>query len=142
MSSKDEVRNASNQFYAALNRMVNGDAKSLSKIWSHGKDASTLHPIGGRQVGWKNVRESWEQVSHLASNGNVVLEDQFVHTHGDVAYEIGVEHGSFMLNGKEISIRARVTNIYEKEGGNWKIIHHHTDIDPSMVEVLNQMKPS
>jgi hypothetical protein len=33
MSTENEVRQASKQFYAALNRMANGDAASLAEIW-------------------------------------------------------------------------------------------------------------
>ncbi len=32
MSTVDEVREASKQFYAALNRMTNGDASSMADI--------------------------------------------------------------------------------------------------------------
>jgi hypothetical protein len=45
MSDKD-VRVASETFYAALNRMLNGNAASLAEIWSHSGDVTTLHPIG------------------------------------------------------------------------------------------------
>ena len=47
-SAKDEVRKASKQFYAALNRMLNGDAGPLEDIWSHKAIVTTMHPIGGR----------------------------------------------------------------------------------------------
>ena len=52
MASEDEVRRASEQFYAALNRMLNGDAGPLAAIWAHGLAVTTMHPIGGREVGW------------------------------------------------------------------------------------------
>jgi len=42
MSTENEVRKASEKFYAALNRMVNGDAGLLVDIWSHGEPASPL----------------------------------------------------------------------------------------------------
>jgi len=142
MSTEDEVRKASNQFYASLNQMVNGDAKSLSDIWSHGPAVTTLHPIGGRQVGWNEVKDSWEQVAGVASDGEVELKDQFIHTAGDIAYEIGVEHGDFNLAGEKVKVEARVTNIYQKENGSWRIIHHHTDINPSMVQILNRLQSS
>jgi hypothetical protein len=29
-----------------------------------------------------------------------------------------------------------VTNIYRREGGGWKMVHHHTDVSPAMVEAL------
>lgn len=54
------------QFYVALNSMLNGDALPLSDVWSHGSSVITMHPVGGRQVGWSEVRESWEQVAQSA----------------------------------------------------------------------------
>lgn len=81
----------------AVNRMVDGDAAPLSDIWSHSAVVSTMHPIGGRQVGWDEVRGSW------------------------VAFE------------------QRVTNIYRREAGSWKIVHHHTDISPAMLDVLSRL---
>jgi len=51
MRVEDEVRKASEDFYAALNRMANGDAGSMADIWSHGADVTAMHPIGGRHVG-------------------------------------------------------------------------------------------
>jgi len=141
MSAEDEVRNASSRFYAALNRMLNGDARPLSEVWSHGSGVTTMHPIGGRQVGWNEVRESWEQVARVSSDGKVLLADQLVRVAGDVAYEVGVEHAEFKLGGHEVSGQARVTNVYQREAGAWKIAHHHTDVVPAMVEVLGRLQP-
>lgn len=142
MSTENEVRKASNQFYASLNQMLNGDAQSLSDIWSHGSTATTLHPIGGRQVGWDEIQQSWEQVAQIASDGKVELKDQFIHTIGDVACETGTEHGAFKLAGQKVDVQARVTNIYQKVNGTWKIIHHHTDITPSMVDIIGRLQSS
>ena len=138
MSTEDEVRKASTQFYAALNRMLNGDAKPLSDIWSHGPAVTTMHPIGGRQVGWNEVRDSWEQVAQGASEGKVELKDQLIRVVGDVAYEVGVEYPEFKLGGERVSGQIRVTNIYQREAGTWKMIHHHTDLAAAMVEVPNR----
>jgi ketosteroid isomerase-like protein len=140
MSAEDEVRNASNQFYAALNKMTNGDAQSLSGIWSHNPEVTTMHPIGGRQVGWKDVWETWDQTAHVASEGLVKLQDQFIRVVGDLAYEIGVENAGFSIAGQKVTDHVRVTNIYQKEGGTWKIVHHHSDISPAMVEILNKLQ--
>ncbi|HMB89429.1 MAG TPA: hypothetical protein VKP65_01190, partial [Rhodothermales bacterium] len=63
MSTKDDVRKASEDFYAALNRMANGDASSMTNIWSHEAEVTAMHPIGGRHVGWDAIKESFEQVA-------------------------------------------------------------------------------
>lgn len=140
MSSEDEVRNASDQFYAALNEMVNGNPEALTDIWSHDSSVTTMHPIGGRQVGWNEVWQAWDQTAQVASDGHVQLQDQFIRVVGDMAYEIGLERAGFAIAGEKVSDEVRVTNVYQKEGGRWKIIHHHTDLSPAMVEVLHKLQ--
>ena len=140
MSAEDEVRDASNKFYAALNRMASGDAGPLAGVWSHSATVTTMHPIGGREVGWDQVRKSWEQVAQLTSGGQIKLADQVIRIAGDAAYELGVERGQLTLAGQQVAIDHRVTNIYRREAGAWKIVHHHTDIAPAMLDVLNRVK--
>ena len=139
MSAEDEVRRTSQQFYAALNKMGNGDASSLWDVWSHRADVTTLHPIGGRQVGWDAVRTSFEQVAAQARDAKIELKDQLVRTDGDVAWELGVERGTFTLGGQSLTLEHRVTNVYRQEAGEWKIVHHHTDPSPAMMEVLSKL---
>jgi len=138
-SQEEEVREASKRFYGGLNRMANGDAASLAGIWSQGADATTMHPIGGREVGWGKVQESFQQVAKVASGGRIRLDDQIIRVTGDLAYELGVERGALKLAGQEAAIDGRVTNIYRREAGKWKIVHHHTDISPAMLEILNRL---
>jgi ketosteroid isomerase-like protein len=138
-TAEDEVREASEHFYAGLNRMANGDASGLGDIWSQGAEATTMHPIGGREVGWGKVQESFQQVARIASEGRIRLDEQLVRVSGNLAYELGVERGALQLAGQEAAIDGRVTNIYAREAGKWKIVHHHTDVSPAMLEVLNRL---
>lgn len=140
MSSEDEVRTASAQFYAALNSMMIGDAAPLAEVWSHGADVSTMHPIGGREAGWDEVRGSFEQVAQLASGGHGELRDQSIQVAGDMAYEVGIEQGQITLAGEQIAIEHRVTNVYRREAGGWKIVHHHTDLSPAMLNLLSRLQ--
>jgi ketosteroid isomerase-like protein len=140
MSSEDEVRGASARFYAALNGMIDGDASRLADIWSHSDSVTTMHPIGGEQVGWADVQESFQQVAGLASGGHVELRDQIIHTGGELAYELGTESGQIKLTGETVSIEQRVTNIYRREAGQWKIVHHHTDLSPAMPDILERLQ--
>jgi len=137
VSTESEVRKASEQFYSALNRMANGDAGPMAGCWSHSTTVTTMHPIGGRQVGWDAVRTSFEQVAEVASDGKIELKEQLLHVLGDVAYEVGVEQGQLKISGRPVSVEHRVTSIYQQEGGAWKMIHHHTDASPAMQDVLS-----
>jgi ketosteroid isomerase-like protein len=141
MAVEDEIRQASEQFYAALNRELNGDPGPLMDVWSHGSDVTTMpmHPLSGRELGCGEVRASWEQVAQALSDGHVALDDLVVvPLTDDVAYTSGTEHGQAMLGDETVSIDWRVTNIYRREGGGWKIVHRHTDVSPAMVEALDR----
>jgi ketosteroid isomerase-like protein len=140
MSTEDEVRKASTQFYAALNRMCNGDAAPMTDIWSHSSDATTMHPIGGREVGWERVKGPWEQIAKMSTGGEVILNDQLIRVSGDMAYEVGVERGHLTLGGTKVAFEHRVTNVYRKEAGGWRIVHHHTDVSAAMVDVLSRLQ--
>ena len=140
MSAEDEVRKASEQFYAALSRMIHGDAAPMANIWSHSAVVTTMHPIGGRQVGWDQVRRSFEQVAALASGGQAKLSNQSIQVVGDMAYEVGDEQGQITLAGESVAIDHRVTNIYRRETGGWKVVHHHTDTAPAMLAVLSRLQ--
>ena len=69
MAAEDEIRQASEQFYAALNRALDGDSSPMEEIWSHGSDASAMHPFGSRSLGWEEVRAGWEQAAQAFSGG-------------------------------------------------------------------------
>jgi len=140
MSTEGDVRKASEQFYTALNRMIEGDSSLLSGVWAHGATVTTMHPIGGRQVGWDKVLDSFQQVAGIASAGQVKLEDQIIHVIGDLAYELGVERGQATFAGQQVTLDHRVTNVYKREAGRWKIVHHHTDVSPAMLDVLQRLQ--
>jgi ketosteroid isomerase-like protein len=141
MAAEDEVRQASERFYAALNNMANGDASPMSAVWAHGGDVTTMHPIGQREVGWEQVRPTWEQVASIASGGQVRLSDQLIRVGTDLAYEVGVEEGEITLAGERVAFNERVTNIYRREDGEWKIVHHHSDPSPAMNDLLSRLQP-
>jgi ketosteroid isomerase-like protein len=57
-----------------------------------------------------------------------------------MAYELGVERGHISLAGEKVAIDQRVTNVYRRESGAWKIVHHHSDMSPAMLELLGRLK--
>jgi ketosteroid isomerase-like protein len=38
-----------------------------------------------------------------------------------------------------VRIEQRVTNVYRRESGAWKIVHHHADLSPAMIDVLSRL---
>lgn len=135
MSTVDDVRAVSDKFYSGLSRM---DVAALPELWSHRDDVTTMHPMGGEQVGWEEVRTSFEQAAGAMTDSHVDLIDQRIHAGTDLAYETGIERGSAKVGGEPVSFEHRVTNVYRLEDGQWKMIHHHTDTSPGLVEILER----
>ena len=139
MALEDEIRQASEQFYAALNRAINGDPGPMMEVWSHGSDVTAMHPLGGRETGWEEVRASWEQVAQAFSEGQVSLDGlMIVPLSDDVVYTLGTENGQAKLGDETVGIDWRATNIYQHEGGEWKMVHHHAEVSPALVQALDR----
>jgi ketosteroid isomerase-like protein len=137
MAAEDEVRQASEQFYAALNSTLDGDSSPMEEIWSHGSDVSAMHPFGGLMVGWEEVGASWEQAARAFSGGQVALDEMVVVAiTEDAAYTLGTEHGQGNVGDQRVGIEWRVTNIYRREADGWRIVHHHTDFSSEVAQAV------
>lgn len=140
MAAEDEVRQASERFYAALSRMANGDASPMSAVWAHSADVTAMHPIGERDEGWEQVQAQFAMVASVASGGQIRITNQLIRAGTDMAYEVGIEEGEATLAGERIPLKHRVTNIYRREGGEWKMVHHHTDASPAMQDLVRRLQ--
>jgi ketosteroid isomerase-like protein len=49
---------------------------------------------------------------------------------GDLAYTIGFEHKTVSIDGRPTTYTLRVTHVYRREDGEWKIVHRHGDHPP------------
>lgn len=140
MSAETEVREASAKFYDALSRMANGETGTMADVWMHGQNVTTMHPIGGRQENWGDVSASFDGVASAAEGGQVRLDERLVVVAGDVAWEAGVERGHITMGGERVDIDGRVTNVYRRDGDGWKLVHHHADTSPAMMEVVRKLQ--
>jgi ketosteroid isomerase-like protein len=46
---------------------------------------------------------------------------------GDMAYTAGFEHTSASVDGQPRSYTLRATQVYRREGGEWRVAHRHGD---------------
>ena len=113
----------------------------MNNVWSHSAGVTALHPIGDRDLGWDAVNGSFDQVAQMASAGKIGIEDQHIQVVGDTAWEVGIESGQATLAGEKTPIRHRVTNIYQRENGAWKMVHHHSDPSPAMQDLVSRLTP-
>jgi ketosteroid isomerase-like protein len=128
--NENTITEVTAQFYAALNAMFEGEIDPMTAVWSHADDVTYMGPDGGFQVGWEQVHEIWETQAALKLGGEVRVESLHVTVGRTIAIAACVEVGENFVDGRSQNVSIRATNIFRKEGGQWKMIGHHTDLLP------------
>lgn len=105
----------------------NGDAAPRRQLWSRNEPVSVLGA-------WRNAhgqRELDELFAALEQSFSDCTSFEFeLQAHdviGDMAYTAGLEHTSASVNGEPRSYTLRVTQIYRREEGDWRVAHRHGD---------------
>jgi ketosteroid isomerase-like protein len=119
-------------------RALCGDAGPRSGTWTQ-RDPVTLF---GAVVA---VREGWEEVSGvlrwLASRLSELSDHQFdlvaAGASGDLADTVGFEHKTVVADGEPATYTLRVTHVYRREDGEWRIVHRHGDRPPIAVNTAS-----
>lgn len=127
MSGAQEAHDA---FYAALNANIAGDTEPMHAIWAADHPVTNLGPFGGMLVGRDAVLGQFDAEAEMGMSGTIVPEDVHLGEGGDMAFSACVERGvDFRTgDGTPVEVHHRVTNVFVRESGAWRIVHHHTDL--------------
>jgi ketosteroid isomerase-like protein len=109
---------------------INGEADGLIDISVSAGDASFFPPSGSTVQGAKKVNAAnKEGAGAFASGSKGHFEIYHSGAAGDVGYWTGLQHAEAMLKGKDkpVPMTLRVTEVFRKQDGEWKLIHRHAD---------------
>ncbi|MBT2531508.1 nuclear transport factor 2 family protein [Arthrobacter sp. ISL-48] len=109
----------------------NGDAEPRKGLWSR-SDPVTLFGAAMTKIGAEEVASSFDFLAARFSNC-ASFEYQVIAAgvSGDLAYVVGAEHTTASIGGGPPSPFAlRVTTIFRRDGGVWRIVHRHGDAFP------------
>jgi ketosteroid isomerase-like protein len=109
-----------------------GDPGPRMEMWSR-RDPVTLFGAAGMfKSGWDELSQTFPWVSSRFSNVSDYRFDVLVaDVRGDMAYAVGYERFNGSIDGRPVEpITVRATQIYRREGGEWKIVHRHGDNPP------------
>ncbi len=118
------------QYHQALDEFFRGNPEPAKMLYSHLKDASLANPFGPVATGWKQVAEAMGRAASNYRDGEATnFETVATYVTPDLAYIVEVERFRAKVGGKEelASGSLRVTSIFRREGGAWKILHRHAD---------------
>ena len=108
----------------------NGDAAPRSATWSH-NDPVTLFGAAMMGSGWTGIRQVFESLASRFSNGTFEYEVIAAGASGDLGYVVGIEHSTASVDGATPeAYDLRVTQVFRREDGGWKVVHRHADPMP------------
>jgi ketosteroid isomerase-like protein len=116
------------QMKVADTALHNGDASAREAMWSH-NDPVTLFGAALSGSRWGEIRPVFEAVAARFSDcTSWEFELRAAGASGDVGYTIGIERTTCRMGGDAPSSYAlRVTTVFRREDGDWKVVHRHAD---------------
>lgn len=118
----EEVTRANQEFYQAFESL---DIARMDRIWAQQEYVTCIHPGWTLRIGWPAVRDSWVLIFNNTFSMKFDLAEIQVQVAGDVAWVICTENITSRQGDTTQESRILATNLYERVGDQWKIIHHH-----------------
>ena len=112
--------------------LINGDPALRLAMWST-REPVTVFGAEKSVIGSEEVTQAFHWLASRFSNcTDYRFELVAAGASGDLAYTLGYEHFSFSMDGGPIQpITLRVTHVYRREDGEWKVVHRHADAPPT-----------
>ena len=128
MSERDDFLTwVDTSLYGAELALHNGDAAPRRALWSRREPVSVLGA-------WRNACGQEELDELFTALGgsfsdctSYSFELRAFDVVGDMAYTAGLEHTSASVDGEPRTYTLRVTQVYRREDGEWKVAHRHGD---------------
>ena len=139
--AQTQVRTASNtesdfqtflaRWEDAQSHFLNGDPTLWKQNASQSEDATIFGAFGGYEKGWNQVgpRYDWAASQYRESGAKKQIEYLNTVISVDLAFTVTIERDEVRVRDQDKSTpRAlRVTQIFRKEKGAWKLLHRHAD---------------
>jgi ketosteroid isomerase-like protein len=116
---------------AAARAFVSGDPSLLAEVTTRRSPATFFGPRGGHLQGPDQVWQRYERDSAVFAPGS---QSKFEILHmgasGGIGYWVGLQRASARMRDREqpVPMILRVTEIFRREGDDWKLIHRHADM--------------
>jgi ketosteroid isomerase-like protein len=118
------------QTHTALDAFMRGDPEPFKSLYSQKDDIVIANPFGPPAKGWAMAAAAMDRAAANYRDGEAVGFDR-VSEYGTetLAYIIEIERYRAKVGGAEAlnSFAARVTTIFRREDGTWRVVLRHAD---------------
>lgn len=118
------------QYHQAVEAFLKGDLEPQKRLWSRRDDITLANPLGPPVRGWREVDVALDRASSLIQDGEALSTERIgaVET-ADLAYIVEIERSRVQMGGAAefAPVSLRVTTIFRREEGEWRIVHRHAD---------------
>ena len=118
----EAIRQQIAKYTAALDA---ADTELAAQVWRNSADLSFIHPAGHAH-GWEEVKGIYEFFGSSFTERKLTVRDVAVHVNGDTAWaEFYWNFVAKAKDGSPVNTNGRETQIYEKSGNRWQLVHVH-----------------
>jgi ketosteroid isomerase-like protein len=131
MSNEDleaSVHAAIARLHAAMAEVANGDVSGIKALYSHSADATSFYGWGGYEKGWQTVSQRWDWAGAQFRGGTVRYENVSTVITPELFYATDIEtfENQRVADVEDITGWSnRVTHIFRREAGEWRLLHRH-----------------
>jgi ketosteroid isomerase-like protein len=118
------------EYHRAGREITNGNPDVYKGLYSRRDDVTLANPFGPPVRGWSEVSATLDRAAANYRDGEIVgFENASTVITPDLAYTVEVESYRARVGGAEelTPVSLRVTTIFRREDGIWKVVHRHAD---------------
>src|SRR5262245_25253202 len=117
---------------AGLAAIAAGDFEPYKQCWADAPDGTLFGAWGPIEQGPAALDATFDWVASRFTGGALTPSYETIDVSGDLAYTVGFEHGDVSVDGAlPQPMRIRVTHVYRRIAGQWRLVHRHADFPPA-----------
>lgn len=122
------VRWLQTEHHDAAVALHDGDAAPKLATWSSEEPVTLFGAFWFEAANSDEARTAFTGLAEKFSDCTAYSYDLIAYgVSGDMAYTVGHEHASMRVDGEPVDHLLRVTQVYRREHGAWKVVHRHAD---------------